>query len=433
MEEGLHFFLGIEQAIVHVHVDDQRAVFHLLTGNAQSFFVILFIDQAKKLARTRHITSFTYIDELHFFRLFEQLQARDTEIFGCGTRNMGLCAFHQRDILGYVCLGSTTASSYDIHQTFIDILLHFPCHILRCLVVFTQAVRKSGIRISTDIIRRTTSQLLQERLQLLGTERAIQANGENRCMLYGSQKSIQCLAGQGTSSRIGHRDGKHQRNLPTDFFHCFHSCINSSLGIERIEDRFYQDGIYPTLKQGFHLFLIGIRQLIESNGTESRVVHIGTHGASLVGRSYRACHKTRLLRILGCIFIRQFTGKLGCSQVDFPTIVLHMIIRHRNALCIEGIGLDDIRPCFQILAMDVTDDIGSRQTQQVVTLHLSGLLHKTIPTKFLFREIIFLYHGSQRSIQYQDALTNQLLYCFHNHQCLNMRSISRRSSFSLMD
>ena len=63
IQESLHLFLGIQQSIVHIYIDDQGTVFHLLAGNAQSFFVILLIDQAKKLTRTCHIASLTHVDE----------------------------------------------------------------------------------------------------------------------------------------------------------------------------------------------------------------------------------------------------------------------------------------------------------------------------------------------------------------------------------
>ena len=111
-----------------------------------------------------------------------------------------------------------------------------------------------------------------------------------------------------------------------------------------------------------------------------------------------------------------------------------MIVGHRDALGIERVGFDDIGTRLQVFAMNVLNDMRSRETQEVVvTLHLSGLLHESSSTELFFREVVFLYHGSQCTVQYQDALTNQVLNSLHSYQRLNIRSISRRSSFSLMD
>ena len=49
-------------------------------------------------------------------------------------------------------------------------------HICGSLIIFPQTIRKARIRISTDIIRCTRSQLFKKRLQLTGTKGAIQSD-----------------------------------------------------------------------------------------------------------------------------------------------------------------------------------------------------------------------------------------------------------------
>ena len=111
-----------------------------------------------------------------------------------------------------------------------------------------------------------------------------------------------------------------------------------------------------------------------------------------------------------------------------------MIISHRDTLCIECIRFNDVSTCFQIFPMNILNDLRSRQTQKVIiTLHLSGLFHESPSPEIFFGEVVFLYHGSQCTVQHKDALPNQFPNALHKNQCLNMRSISRRSSFSLMD
>ena len=50
VEEGHHLLLGIQQAVVHIDVYDQRPVCHLLTGNTQRLVIVLFLNQSQELA-----------------------------------------------------------------------------------------------------------------------------------------------------------------------------------------------------------------------------------------------------------------------------------------------------------------------------------------------------------------------------------------------
>ena len=130
-------------------------------------------------------------------------------------------------------------------------------------------------------------------------------------MLYRCQESIQSLTGQSTSTCIRYGNGKHQRYLSLHFLHSLTGRKNSSLGIQRIENGFYQDSIHSPFQQSLHLLLVSLCQFIKSNGTESRIIHIRTHGTSLIGWTHRTCHKTRFIRILASIFIGQFTSQLS--------------------------------------------------------------------------------------------------------------------------
>ena len=49
IQEGSHLLCSIQQAIVHIYVDDQSAVFHLLAGYRQSLIIFLLINESQKL------------------------------------------------------------------------------------------------------------------------------------------------------------------------------------------------------------------------------------------------------------------------------------------------------------------------------------------------------------------------------------------------
>ena len=75
-EEALHRRFGIEQALVHVDVDDLGAVFDLGAGDIERGFVIVGRDQFAELGRAGDVGALADIDEIGLGRERERLQAR---------------------------------------------------------------------------------------------------------------------------------------------------------------------------------------------------------------------------------------------------------------------------------------------------------------------------------------------------------------------
>ena len=50
VQEMRHLSLGIEQAVIHIDVNDQRPVFHLFAGYLQSLLIVLLLDESQELA-----------------------------------------------------------------------------------------------------------------------------------------------------------------------------------------------------------------------------------------------------------------------------------------------------------------------------------------------------------------------------------------------
>ena len=163
IQENSHLFLGIQQPVVHIDINDQSTVFHLLACDAQCLFVFLFVYQTKELTGTGHVAAFAYIDKIDFGCLLKQLQPREPHPFGFTDRNVRTCLLHQWDISGNIFFSRTAASADNIHQSLIYVFLHFRSHIPGSLVILPQTVGKSCIGIRTDIIRSTRSQPFQKR------------------------------------------------------------------------------------------------------------------------------------------------------------------------------------------------------------------------------------------------------------------------------
>ena len=63
MEEVHHHFLGIEHALVHVHVDDLRTTLDLIARYREARLVIARSDQLAELCRAGDIGTLADIDE----------------------------------------------------------------------------------------------------------------------------------------------------------------------------------------------------------------------------------------------------------------------------------------------------------------------------------------------------------------------------------
>ena len=59
-----HLLAGVQQAVVHVDVDDQGAVVHLFAGYRDGLVVLLLLDESQELARAGHVTAFTHVGEM---------------------------------------------------------------------------------------------------------------------------------------------------------------------------------------------------------------------------------------------------------------------------------------------------------------------------------------------------------------------------------
>ena len=63
VQEPHHLCLRLQHGVVHIDVDDLRAVFHLDAANVEGGLVFTFGDQIFELGRARHVAAFAHVDE----------------------------------------------------------------------------------------------------------------------------------------------------------------------------------------------------------------------------------------------------------------------------------------------------------------------------------------------------------------------------------
>src|SRR5690606_18056678 len=75
IEELHHGGPGIEHAFIHVDIDDLCTAANLFQGDFKGLIVLVFLDKTEKFLRTRHIGTFTDVDEVRLWRNLHCLQA----------------------------------------------------------------------------------------------------------------------------------------------------------------------------------------------------------------------------------------------------------------------------------------------------------------------------------------------------------------------
>ena len=380
-----------------------RPVLHLLAGDAQGLVVFLLVDEAEELSRTRHVAALAHVDKIVLRLHLQHIQPGEAEHLTFLGRHMQFRSLHQAGESRDVLVRGAATSAEDVHQAFIHERLHLGGHLVGRLVVLPQAVGQAGIGIDADVIGRAGGELLQIGLHLTCAERAVQTHGKRSCVLHGGQEGIQRLPGEGASA-FGDGDGKHQGDFPPRASHRLAGGMDGGLGIERVEDGLHQQGIHPTLQQGAHLLDVGFGELVEGEGTQGGIVHVGAHREGLVGGAHGACHVAGLLRGAPGIFIGQGACQAGGLKVDVAHMGFRVVIRLADARGVEGVGLDDVRPRLQVAPVDVRHHVGAGEAQEVVvSLQGDGRLGKERAAEVGFREAAALYHGAHGAVQDEEA------------------------------
>ena len=182
------------------------------------------------------------------------------------------------------------------------------------------------------------------------------------------------------------------------------------LGIERIKNGFDQQNIRAAVQQALDGFGVSRHQLIETGIAITGVVHIRRNAGGAIGGAEHTCDEARLVRRFGFEFIRRFARKLGSFHIQFVYQCLHPIIRHGDRGGIESIGLQNIRARVKIGGVDIADDFGLGQRQQVVVaLEIGSPILETLAAIIRLLQLITLDHGAHRAIQNQDALGEQFI------------------------
>ena len=320
IEEVDHLCLGIEQTIIHVDIDNSCPISYLFASDVQGFLVFFLINQSQELTTSSHIATLTDVDkarsvhrQLDRIIYLQDIKPRKPQYVRLRSHLMRLHTFRHLSIPSDEIGRSTTTAANDIDQPLVQELLDFRSHALCRLIILSHLVWQACVRMGADVPRGYRSHFPNERLHLRSAESTVHAHGKYRIRRKTGQESLYRLSAERPSRQVADRKAHHDWQIDPMFSHGGDCRINTSLGIERIEDGFQEDGINPTVDESIYLLTIITKKFIISNITCSRIAHVWTHRTSLVGRAYRANHISRLVigRKLICLYASQSRTLVG--------------------------------------------------------------------------------------------------------------------------
>ena len=104
------------------------------------------------------------------------------------------------------------------------------------------------------------------------------------------------LARERAARAVGDRAGNHDWKFDARFVEGFKRCEAGRLGVQRVEDRFYEDDVGSALDQRLDLILVGRAQFVEVDVAIARIANPRRDGRGAVGRADGARDEARLIR-----------------------------------------------------------------------------------------------------------------------------------------
>jgi len=218
------------------------------------------------------------------------------------------------------------------------------------------------------------------------------------------------LARQDAARGVGDRAGDHDRQarqalglaLGQDLVDREHR----GLGVQRVEDGLDQQDVDAAFDQRPHLLGVGLAQLVEAHVARARVVDVGRDRRGLRLRADRAGHEARPLGRREPV--AGLAREPGRGQVHLAGQVREPVVALGDGRCAEGVGLDDVGPGGQVLLVDLADDLGLRERQQlVVALDVVPEVGEALAAVGRLVEPVALDHGPHRAVEDQDPVLEQ--------------------------
>lgn len=210
IEEFDHRLFGIDQAFIHVDIDNLGAIDHLIARDIKSGGKVTGLDQLAEPGRAGDVGALTDIDEGNILGQREGLKTRKAHQRRDLAGLRGGC-FATASAMARICSGVEPQHPDHIDQTITRKVFDLRSHCFRRFVILAELVRQAGIRIGADKRISDVRQFVEMGAHGVCAERAIETDSKRLGVTQRVPESRWRLAGQGAAGKIGDRAGNHHR------------------------------------------------------------------------------------------------------------------------------------------------------------------------------------------------------------------------------
>jgi len=280
--------------------------------------------------------------------------------------------------------------------------------VLRRFVVFPEGVRQPGVRVQAGVHIGDLRQLFDIGPQVLGTKRAVQPDRERPRVGNRVPERLGGLSGKRAAAGIGDGAGHHDRNVHAIAYEVVVDGKQCGLAIERVEHGLDHQQVDPAVEQTPDALPVTGHQFVEGHVAESRIVHVRRDRRGAAGGPEYADHETRLGGIVPGELVDSRPRQPRPCAVQLVSQMGHAIVGHGHRVGVEGVGLDQVGPGFQVGRMDAANDLRLCQGQQVVVALLVAVVRlEAVAVIVVSIQPVALDHGAHGAIEDEDSLLEQ--------------------------
>ena len=313
------------KSLVHIDVDDLRAVGHLIARDRERAGEVAGGDQLAELRRAGDVGPLADVDEGNVGAEGERLESGKPHERSDGRDGARPDVADRLGDRTDVVRGRTAAAADYVDETVPGEASDLGRHRLRAFVILAKGVREAGVRIGADECVCGEGDFLQVLTHRARSERAIEADRQGAGMAHRMPEGGRRLSGQGAPGTVGDRSGNHQRQTEASFGEDLLAGEDGRLGVQRVEDRFDQDEVGAAVDQAADLLAIGDAQVVEGYGAIPWIVDVRRQRRCAIGRPERARHEAALT-VRSFRLDRRAPGEPRAIAVEVVDSLLHAVV-----------------------------------------------------------------------------------------------------------
>ena len=277
--------------------------------------------------------------------------------------------------------------------------------VARLLVVLAHRVREAGVRVAGHVRVRDPREPLEERPHVGRPERAVDADDQRARVLDGHPEGLRGLPGEIPAAPVDGREREPERQVGRDVG----GRHDRRLRVQRVEDRLDEEQVGTALRERGDLLGVALADLVERDRAEARVVDLRRDRERDVERPDRPRDEAgpvgRPRRpLVGCLAREPRPGTAHVRGEVLDRVVGLPDRRRR-----ERVRRRDVRPGGEVLVVDLGDELGPRQVQEIrVALDVAAVVGEQRAAILGLREPLPVDEDAPRPVVDRDPLIHDL-------------------------